>query len=252
MKDPGTPRQERPSAAAVIVAAGSSTRMALPSGGTVRKPLLEIDGRAVLEHTLAAFDAAALVVEVVLVVHPDDRAEVERRSAERAVYDKVRVIAPGGADRAESVRLGVFWTSFAVDAICVHDAARPLVEPACIDAAVELAARDGAALVAVPARDTVKWSEDGKRAERTLEREHLWCAQTPQAFEARRFRELVARAAAEGWRPTDDSALWERWVGPVPIVPGDASNLKVTCPEDLELAAAILRARRAPAEERRA
>jgi 2-C-methyl-D-erythritol 4-phosphate cytidylyltransferase len=241
--------QERPTASAVIVAAGSSTRMA--SAGP-RKPLVEIEGRTLVEHVLAAFEAVDSVTEVVLVAHRDDVALLERWSTERAVFAKVCAIVPGGSERADSVRLGAFWCSFESDVICVHDAARPLIDPGRIEAAIALAARQGAALVALPARDTVKWSDDGKAVVRTLERERLWCAQTPQVFETRRFKELVETAYAAGFRPTDDAALWERYVGPVALVPGDAENLKVTSAADLALAAALLRARRAPAEERRA
>jgi 2-C-methyl-D-erythritol 4-phosphate cytidylyltransferase len=238
-----------PRASAVIVAAGSATRMA--SSGP-RKPLVEIEGKTLLEHVLAAFAAAPSVAEVVLVAHPADVAQLERWSTERPVFSKVRAIVPGGAERADSVRIGAFWCSFENGVICVHDAARPLIEPGCIETAVALAARKGAALVAVPARDTVKWSDDGRAAARTLERERLWCAQTPQVFETRRFKELVEQAHAEGFRPTDDAALWERYVGPVPIVPGDPGNLKVTTPADHVVAEALLRARRDQPEASRA
>jgi 2-C-methyl-D-erythritol 4-phosphate cytidylyltransferase len=94
-------------------------------------------------------------------------------------------------------------------------------------------------------RDTVKESADGRRVVRTLDRARLWAAQTPQAFELARFRELCARAAAEGLVPTDDAALWERYVGPVPIVEGEPSNFKITTLEDLELARALFARRTA-------
>jgi 2-C-methyl-D-erythritol 4-phosphate cytidylyltransferase len=92
--------------------------------------------------------------------------------------------------------------------------------------------------------DTVKTSSDGLHAETTLDRSVLWCAQTPQVFRLARFRELLASARADGFRPTDDSAMHERYAGPVPIVHGSAQNLKITTPEDLIVAASILRARR--------
>jgi len=230
-----------PSAAAVIVAAGNSTRMAA-GGVTQRKPWLELDGHSILEHTLCAFDAASLVKEIILVTHPDDVANVKQLAAENSAFAKVRGVVEGGAERADSVRRGVFWCGFEVGVIAVHDAARPLIEPATIDACVRAAAQDGAALVALAVRDTIKQRADGEpvRIGSTLDRSKLFAAQTPQAFLAKRFRELVARAEEEGLCPTDDSALWEHYEGPVTVIPGSPSNLKITSTEDLELAATML------------
>ena len=228
----------------MIVAAGESTRLAASADGVSRrKPWLELDDRAVLEHTLSAFDAAESVEEVILVVHADDVESAERMCAERPAYAKVRAVVPGGAERAHSVRLGVFWCSFEMEVIAVHDAARPLIEPEQIESAVHLAAVKGSALVAAPVQDTIKVSPDGLHAESTLDRSVLWCAQTPQAFAARRFREVMQRGADDNVHATDEASLWERYVGPVAIVAGDARNLKITTPADLAIARAILHSR---------
>jgi len=234
-----------PTAAAVIVAAGSSTRMGTGAGGAgarPRKPLLELDGLPVIEHTVRAFDAAPSVAELILVAHADDVERFERFAAERRAFAKVRGVVPGGAERADSVRIGVGWCAFDVDVICVHDAARPLVSPDTIERAVAVAAREGAALVARPVADTIKVVDGHGRAERTLDRSLLWAAQTPQAFRAADLRELTRRAAADALRPTDDAALWEVYRGPVPIVEGSARNLKITTPDELRIAQALLRA----------
>lgn len=228
----------------MLVAAGSSTRMGARSE---RKPFLELDGRTVLQHAAEAFDRAPSVVELVLVVHADDLDRARRLAAECPELAKSRAEVPGGAERADSVRLGVLCTSFEVDVILVHDAARPLVDAERVERAVATAAERGAALVAVPVRDTLKSSSDGRHAEHTVDRSHLWSAQTPQAFRARELRDLVRRAEREGWRPTDDAALWERYVGPVPLVEGDPANLKITTPDDLAVASAVLASRAARA-----
>ncbi len=128
--------------------------------------------------------------------------------------------------------------------VAVHDVARALVEPTLVEQVVQRASVRGAALVAAPMVDTVKTSSDGLHAETTLDRSVLWCAQTPQVFQIARLKELLERARAENFRPTDDAALHERYLGPIPMVPGSPHNLKITTPEDLILAAAILRARR--------
>lgn len=235
-----TPEPRDPTAAAVIVAAGSSTRMGAEGA---HKPLLPLRGRPVLEHACAAFDAAATVGEVIVVAHPDDLSTIERWCSERPAFAKVRAVVAGGSERADSVRRGVRWCGFQVDVICVHDAARPLVQPARIDAVVRRAAETGAALLAHPVRDTLKRSADGVFAQSTIDRDGLFAAETPQAFAARAFRELLARAERESFSPTDDAALWERYLGPVALVEGELANLKLTTPADLALADAILEAR---------
>lgn len=242
----GAPGGVEVRAAAVIVAAGNSTRMQRAQGGA-RKPHMLLDGKPILEHTLAVFDAVPDVREVILVAHPDDIATFEQWTLDKPAFDKVRAIVPGGKERADSVRAGVFWCGFDMQVILVHDAARPLVRPDTVRQAIQTAYREGAALVAVPVHDTIKEADSTKRvgakAERTVDRGRLWAAQTPQVFDAVALRELVKDAAEEGFAPTDDAALWERGHGPVPLVMGDSTNLKITTPTDLEVAAAILRMR---------
>jgi 2-C-methyl-D-erythritol 4-phosphate cytidylyltransferase len=228
----------------VVVAAGGSTRM---GAGGPRKPLLELAGRPLLEHACRALDVAATVREVVVVVHAADVATVERWCAERAAFGKVRAVVAGGASRAESVRIGTFWCAFDVDVIAVHDAARPLVRAEHVDRVVRAAAEHGAALLALPVRDTLKRETAPGSTAETVARDGLWAAQTPQAFDARAFRELVRRAAADGCDPTDDAGLWERYRGAVALVEGEAANLKVTASSDLALAAALFAARSAEA-----
>ena len=160
--DSSEPDATRGTASAVVVAAGNSTRMARGGGPRTRKPLVELAGAPLLEHTLAALDAARHVREVVLVAHADDVATFESWCVSKPAFAKVCCVVAGGEERSDSVRRGVFWCSFDVDVIAVHDGARPLVSAACIDAAIELAVLRGAALVALPVRDTIKQSEDGK------------------------------------------------------------------------------------------
>jgi 2-C-methyl-D-erythritol 4-phosphate cytidylyltransferase/2-C-methyl-D-erythritol 2,4-cyclodiphosphate synthase len=229
-----------PRASAVIVAAGDSTRM---GPGSARKPLTKLAGRTVLEHVCAAFDPVASVSEIVVVAHPADIERIGELRGQTRALAKVRAVVPGGAQRTHSVRAGVAAASEACEIVLVHDAARPLIRSATIAGAIDVAAREGAALVALPVNDTLKSSSDGARATETIDRSKLWSAQTPQAFRAKLFRELLARAEQERFVPTDDAALYERYVGPIALVPGDPTNLKITTPEDLVLAEAILAAR---------
>jgi len=225
-----------PTATAVLVAAGNSTRM----GPGERKPWRTLLGRPLVWHTLAAFDAAPSVSEVVLVGHHDDLERLERLRASEPVFAKVRSIVAGGAERTDSVRAGIAAASPAAQVLLVHDAARATIDADTIARAVAAAWEQDAAVVAVPVRDTLKRADAEGRAVDTLDREGLWAAQTPQAFRAERLRAALERAAREGWTPTDDAALFERYFGPVAIVPGDPANLKITTAADLVLAEAIL------------
>jgi 2-C-methyl-D-erythritol 4-phosphate cytidylyltransferase len=224
---------------AVLVAAGRSSRM----GAALRKPFLTLAGTPVLVHAVQALAEAPSVKRIVVVVHPDDqkRADEVLRGPNRP--RQVEAILPGGDERIDSVRAGALWPCEGIDKILIHDGARPLVTPAMVEGVIQAAREHGAALLALPVLETVKRSSDGKFAASTLERAGLWKAQTPQVFEAARFRECLERARSEGFRPTDDAALWERYVGPVALVPGHPANLKITQPADLEIAQAIVRAR---------
>ncbi len=233
---------ERAHVLAVLVAAGRSSRM----GAALRKPFLTIEGRPVLVHAVLALARAASVRRIVVVAHPEDVQRADEVLRATHALDKVEAIVPGGAERIDSVRAGALWPVAEIDLVLVHDGARPLITTAAVERVIQAAKEHGAALPALPLLETVKRSSDGQKVEATIDRAHLWKAQTPQVFQAARFRECLERAQREGFCPTDDSALWERYVGPVSIVPGEPSNLKLTQPEDLEIAQAIVRSRLHP------
>lgn len=208
-----------------------------------RKPLLELEGRSVLERSAEVFARAPAIDALVIVAHAQDLEPVRRLGERGAARDKPWIVVPGGAERTDSVRAGVEAAGDGVEFVAIHDAARPLVSGALVARALATAAEHGAALVAVRASDSIHRAPDGRLALEALDRAVLWCAQTPQVFPRSRFLELLARARSEGWTPTDDAALWERYVGPVPLVEGERTNLKLTTPEDLVVAAALLRVR---------
>jgi len=231
----GTPALPR--AAAVVVAAGGSTRMGAAAGE--RKPFLRLGDRTVLEHSCAALVAARGVQELVVVAREDDLDRVRALARESPAFGESWRVVAGGATRTDSVRAGVTATDEASELVAIHDAARPLVRSQVVERALLCAAERGAALVATPVRDTIKRAE-GDAARATLQREELWAAQTPQVFGRAQLLELLERARAAGYSPTDDAALFERYVGPVPLVEGEPRNFKLTTPEDLRLAAALL------------
>jgi len=203
-------------------------------GGT-DKLLAPLAGRPVIAHSIAVFAGHPAIDELVVVTSAANLAAVRALVAELA--PRARVV-PGGARRRDSVRAGLEALS-GCDYVVVHDAARPLVTAGMIDAALEGAHEAGAALCAVPVTDTVKRSEPSGRVSSTVTREGLWLAQTPQAFRT----ELLLRAHRTiGIDVTDDSALIELLGEPVKLVMGSTRNIKITLPEDLALARALVAA----------
>lgn len=228
---------------AILLAAGMSTRMGGTDPNAPRKPFIVLEGMTVVEHACAAFDRSSAVREIVLVGHADDVTRLENMARSCPALRKVRAIVAGGELRTDSVRAGLARVDPRCTIVAIHDVARPLIETPTIDLAIARAQERGAALVAIPVTDTIKTSSDGAHAESTLDRSVLWSAQTPQVFRIDLFRRLLADAQRENFRPTDDSALHERYAGPIALVRGSPHNLKLTTPEDLWIASSILRTR---------
>ena len=153
------------------------------------------------------------------------------------------VVVEGGARRQDSVRCGLAALDAACDIVVIHDAARPLVNVETIAGSIRTAAETGAALVATPARDTLKRVGPDATVSATLSRQDVWLAQTPQTFQVDLIREAHRRAQEQGVTATDDAGLVERLGRPVRVVPGDALNFKITTQDDLILAEALLRTR---------
>jgi 2-C-methyl-D-erythritol 4-phosphate cytidylyltransferase len=214
---------------AVIVAAGEGRRF----GGPKQFALLR--GRAVLDWSLAAFEANPNVDAVVLVLGDEARGA---KDASR--YAKVTAVVRGGEMRQDSVANGVEALDPAEDDIVlVHDGARPLVTQDLIERVLEAARATGAAIPGLPLEDTIKEAEAG-RVVRTVPRERLIRVQTPQGFSAGLLRRALDAAKTAGLAATDEAALLESLGLPVTIVPGDPRNLKITSPLDLTAAEAYL------------
>ncbi|HEX7077331.1 MAG TPA: 2-C-methyl-D-erythritol 4-phosphate cytidylyltransferase [Candidatus Eisenbacteria bacterium] len=225
----------------ILVGAGEGRRM----GGSGPKLLLDLGGRTLLERSAAAFLRHPAVGEIVAVVPAPllDRATAALEGTARPgapaspSAGRIRVVA-GGATRQESVRRGLEASSRDAAFVAVHDVARPLVTVELIERVYRAARAHGAAIPALPIRDTVKEVADG-RVVRSVPRDRLQGAQTPQVF----ARDILARAhearAARG-DATDDAALVEASGTAVHVVPGEASNVKITDPADLVTARALL------------
>lgn len=221
------------SVGAVIVAAGSSTRM-----GGIDKLFYELDGVPVLVHAVRPFCQTPLIGEIVLVCREQDLARLWELQRVWNLH-RVRAIVPGGATRQKSVFAGVRALSDACSLIAVHDAARCFVPPSVIEDAAAVAQRTGAACAAVPMRDTVKRADGSAVITATLPRDDLFLAQTPQTFERTLYFAAMEHAEAVGADYTDDCQLVEAMGHSVTLSQGSMLNFKLTTPEDLLLAQAL-------------
>jgi 2-C-methyl-D-erythritol 4-phosphate cytidylyltransferase len=227
--------------ATVIVAAGEGRRL----GAAGPKAFVPLAGRALFLHSLERLAGVPGLVEQVLVVPPGSAARTEEQwGAELRRYRVSRVLE-GGARRQDSAAAGFRAVAPEAGVVLIHDAARPLVRPADAARVAEAAARDGAALLAVPLSDTLKREGPPGRVAGTLDRRGLWRALTPQGFRREVYAAALERAARDGAEVTDDAALVEAAGGSVTLVEGDPGNLKVTTEGDLQAAEAMLREREA-------
>ena len=214
--------------AAIIVAAGSSRRMK-----GVDKLLGPLGGRPLVSYSVDAFVRHPSVDEVIVVA-----SEANLEGISRTVSGQARALV-GGSRRRDSVRNGLQAIGGDCEYVLVHDAARPFVNAEMIDAVLDGAREVGASLCAVPVSDTVKRADPTGRVSSTVTREGLWLAQTPQGFRT----DLLLRAHQSiDINVTDDAALIELLGEPVKLVMGSTRNIKVTLPEDLALAEALLAA----------
>jgi 2-C-methyl-D-erythritol 4-phosphate cytidylyltransferase/2-C-methyl-D-erythritol 2,4-cyclodiphosphate synthase len=217
----------------IIVAAGRGERL----GANVPKQLLDLGGRTMLQRSVDAFDIHPGIGEIVVVLPAEWVAAGP--SLVGPTSRPCRFVA-GGDRRQDSVRLGVAALSAAADPVLVHDAARPFADIGLIDRVIAAAAETGAAVPAVPARDTVKHVDRDRRVvSRTIPRDEIWLAQTPQGFSRRVLGDAIA-LGARGVEATDDAMLAEQAGHAVRVVPGDERNVKITTPDDLAAARAAV------------
>jgi len=222
--------------ALIVPAAGNSTRL----GGEIRKPLVQLLGLPVICHTLRRFQDIPGLEQIVVVAHPADLAEYrERVWSELRRFGTTDLVA-GGERRQDSVARGVAALRPETDVVLVHDAVRPFVPREAVLESIHAAAEHGAAVVAMPVSDTIKRARRDSAAE-TVPREGLWGAQTPQAFRAELLRGALDAAAVDRFEATDDAQLVERLGAEVKLVRGSYLNFKITAPEHLRMAEALLR-----------
>lgn len=221
---------------AVIVSAGNSTRM-----GGINKQFLTIDNMPVIAHTISVFEKAEAISEIVVVTRESDIQEIERLVSEYD-FNKVSCVVVGGETRQLSVYNGVINTSEKSDYVAIHDGARPLVTEKVVNDTLECAVKYGAAATGVKVKDTVKQVNDNSDIVATPDRNYLRFIQTPQIFSKKLYLNAV-KTVENSKDFTDDCMLVEAYGEIVKFVDGDYENIKITTPEDVELALNYLRKR---------
>ncbi len=235
MRSPGEAAGAVPhsSVGAIVVAAGASRRMK-----SVDKIFAPLMGQPVIAFSLQALQDAPQVDSIVLVLSPAS-VDKGRRLVEANRWSKIADVCAGGESRQDSVRRGLERLA-AVEWILVHDGARPFIDGGMISRGLAEAAHTGAAIAALPVTDTIKSADAALLVTATLERDALWSAQTPQVFRRRLLADAHERVSDN---VTDDASMVERIGGKVRLFMGSYDNIKITTPEDLPIAEAILKAR---------
>jgi 2-C-methyl-D-erythritol 4-phosphate cytidylyltransferase len=220
----------------VILAAGQGKRM----GAGKNKLLLSLDGIPVLVHTLLVFENDEECDGIILAINTKDEQEFIQLKNKYNI-NKVLSFVHGGKERQDSV-YNAIQTIKADGVVLVHDGARPFIDKETIHQVMKVAEQAGAAVVAVPVKDTIKKVEN-KRIVETIERSSLWAVQTPQAFRISILLDAHHLAAQNAFLGTDEASLVERLPYQISIVEGSYDNIKLTTPEDLYFAEAIIRKR---------
>ncbi len=224
----------RPRCAALVAAAGSSTRM-----GGVNKLLQPLEGVPVLVRTLAALQVSGSVDEIIVAAREEDILEISQLCRTYGLT-KCKKVVRGGENRVHSVLLAALEASPEMELLAVQDGARPLVTPELVDRVVSAAARCSAAAPAVALKDTIKAVREDGGVEETLDRERFRAVQTPQVFEASLLKAALQSALEQEAPVTDDASAVERLGMKVTLTPGDPCNRKITTPLDLVLGEAIV------------
>lgn len=220
---------------AIIPAAGTGSRMQ----AGVNKQYLLLAGQPILAHTLALFENHPHIDHICLVVPEEEIDYCRDVIVDRYALLKVRTVIAGGPTRQDSVAHALRGCGAkADDLIVIHDGARPLLSPFCLDDLLAAAALSGAATLGVPVKDTIKRVRAGLIMA-TPGRSELWQVQTPQAFRFELLFTAHAQARADGFSGTDDATLVERLPHAVAMVMGSYRNIKITTPEDLVIASAL-------------
>lgn len=225
---------------AIIPAAGRGERMKREKVG---KQYLPLGGNPILVHTLLAFEECPSIKEIILAVKEEELDYCQLAIVKKFGLRKVKEIVAGGERRQDSVHNALRKVGEDCHIVLVHDSVRPFVSREIIRRSIEETRVHKAVATAIPVTDTIKEGNGRGFVEKTLDRDCLWSIQTPQGFETGLIKEAYSRAYEENFYGTDDASLVEKMGHPVKVIEGSHENIKITTPEDLIIAEAILRER---------
>jgi len=218
---------------AIIPAAGSGTRMGLAKA----KQFVDLCGKPMLAVTLSHFQECSLVDSIVVVVSQDDVDYCVRDIVDRYKLSKVLKVVAGGMRRQDSVRKGIEAIENPCRLVLIHDGARPLVSNVLIESVIKASKDHRAVITGLPVTETVKETDSKDRVLRSIDRRDLWLIQTPQIFRWEDIHLAHQEALKHGWEEaTDDAFLIEKMGIPVKIIKGEDDNVKITTPQDLDMA----------------
>ncbi|KAB2836406.1 MAG: 2-C-methyl-D-erythritol 4-phosphate cytidylyltransferase [Candidatus Brocadia sp.] len=220
----------------VLVGAGLGLRM----GGAVKKPFLQIRGKPIFLYTIERFSQIETIHEIIFVAGQTEIQFLRDQWQDTLDAHKVKKIVPGGKRRQDSVYNGLCQTGTDVEIVLIHDIVRPLVRKEHIEAVINKAKESHAAILAAPMKATVKEAGDNLCIQRTIPRNNLWMAQTPQGFKRELILKVFNQFKTTDREFTDDAEMAEEAGYRVEIVPGADDNIKITTPEDVRIAEALL------------
>lgn len=222
---------------ALIAAAGKGKRM----NTRISKPFIPIFGKPILAYTIEKFEKCRLIDKIYLTVNSEEKELCSRNVIIKYNFSRVQELVDGGETRQDSVYNGLKALDKDTDIVVIHDGARPLIEETLIRDSIEKAQKYGAAIAAIPIKDTVKKSENNFFINKTLNREEIWRAQTPQTFKYDLILPAYHKAYKDKYLATDDAAILERYGHKVKLIIGSEENIKITTPFDIIVAENFLK-----------
>ena len=232
--------KEKEYCTAIVLAAGRGTRM----GTKIQKQYLDLGGKPVLYYSLKAFEDSELIDEILLMTGPEEVEYCRKEIIEKYQFKKVTKVLTGGAERYLSVWNGIQETADR-GYLFIHDGARPFVDEKMIRRVYQQVLEHRACVVGMPVKDTIKIADSQEFVESTPDRSNLWMIQTPQAFAYEIVKDAYTMLLRESYiNVTDDAMVVEQMLHyPIRLVQGNYENIKITTPEDLEVAEVYLRRR---------
>ena len=238
-------KEETTHCTAIVLSAGQGNRM----GASVQKQYIELQGKPIIYYTLSVFQKSEIIDDIILVVGKDQLKYVQEEIVRKYHFTKVKTVVEGGHERYASVWQGLkareydkYYENIQDGYVFIHDGARPFVDEEMLERAYDTVRKYKACVAGVPSKDTIKLINEEQFAVTTPERKYVWAVQTPQVFEKTLIFEAYARLMEEECvHVTDDAMVVEQMMHlPVKLFEGSYENIKITTPEDLDIARIFL------------